>query len=76
MQTLTEIVAAVVVHSSALAYSHFGVTLDPPHHVEGPPPAARTVARTAVEKPVVAKLVQGASSAPDCPTQTVQLVKT
>lgn len=28
MQTFTEIVAAVVVSSSAAAYSHFGVTLD------------------------------------------------
>ncbi len=29
MQTLTEIVAAVVVHSSAVAYSHFGVAIYP-----------------------------------------------
>ncbi len=75
MQTLTEIVAAVVVHSSALAYSHFGVALDPPHRAEGPPPAERTVARTAVAKPAAAKLVAGAAPAPDCPTQKAQVVK-
>ena len=46
MATLTEIVAAVVVHSSAAAYSHFGVTLEPAK-VEHPTPAAeRVVART------------------------------
>jgi hypothetical protein len=28
MATLTEMVAAVVVHSSAMAFSHFGVTID------------------------------------------------
>ncbi len=45
MQTFTEIVAAVVVSSSAAAYSHFGVTLDA-QQVEKPVPAERTVART------------------------------
>jgi hypothetical protein len=30
MSTLTEMVAAVVVHSSAAAFSHFGVTIDHP----------------------------------------------
>ncbi len=49
MQTLTEIVAAVVVSSSAAAYSHFGVTLDT-QQVEKPAPAQRTVARTAARK--------------------------
>lgn len=29
MTTFTEIVAAVVVHSSAAAYSHFGVVMEP-----------------------------------------------
>ena len=38
MQTLTEIVAAVVVSSSAAAYSHFGVTLEA-QQVEKPAPA-------------------------------------
>jgi len=45
MQTLTEIVAAVVVHSSAAAYSHFGVTLDA-HQMPPPAAPARSVART------------------------------
>lgn len=47
MTTLTEIVATVVVHSSAAALSHFGVTVAPgpaahpaPHVVE------RVIART------------------------------
>ena len=33
MQTLTEIVAAVVVHSSAVAYSHFGVAREAPKDI-------------------------------------------
>ncbi len=47
MTTFTEIVAAVVVHSSALALSHFGVTMDQPQvdHAT-PPPAERVIART------------------------------
>jgi len=51
MQTLTEIVAAVVIHSSAAAYSHFGVPMEA-HQIEKPAPIERTVART-VSKPVV-----------------------
>ncbi|MEW6019084.1 MAG: hypothetical protein AB1760_13520 [Pseudomonadota bacterium] len=46
MQTLTELVAAVVVHTSAVAYSHFGVTIEP-HTLERPPVAERKVARSA-----------------------------
>lgn len=62
MQTLTEIVAAVVVHSSAVAYSHFGVTLEP-HQVEKPPAAAeKSVARTVAPKPAV-KVVAPRTSA-------------
>ncbi|WP_430425381.1 hypothetical protein [Phenylobacterium sp.] len=47
MASLTEMVAAVVVHSSAAAFSHFGVTLEPPR-VERPavPVDQRIVART------------------------------
>lgn len=45
MQTLSDIVAAVVVSSSTAAFSHFGVTLEPPK-VERPAPE-RTVNRTA-----------------------------
>lgn len=47
MTTLTEIVAAVVVHSSAVALSHFGVTLEPTQAEQAaPPPVERVVART------------------------------
>ena len=49
MTTFTELVAAVVVHSSAVAYSHFGVTLEPAH-VDAPAPIERTVARTIPKK--------------------------
>jgi hypothetical protein len=47
MTTFTEIVATVVVHSSAVALSHFGVTMEPAQ-VERvtPPPAERVIART------------------------------
>lgn len=55
MATLTEVVAAVVVHSSAAAFSAFGVTLETPRIERPATPAAeqRIVARTprkAVEK--------------------------
>lgn len=47
MTTFTEIVASVVVHSSAVALSHFGVTMQPtPVDRLTPPPAERVVART------------------------------
>ena len=55
MQTLTEIVAAVVVHSSAVAYSHFGVAIESPK-IEHPAPAERTIARTATPKPAMKNL--------------------
>lgn len=45
MGTLTEFVATLVVHSSAAAYSHFGVTLEPVK-IEPAPAVERTVART------------------------------
>ncbi|WP_337188869.1 hypothetical protein [Phenylobacterium sp.] len=49
MATLTEMVAAVVVHSSVAALSHFGVALETPRlERPAPPPPAeqRIVART------------------------------
>lgn len=71
MQTLTEIVAAVVVHSSAAAYSHFGVTLEP-HPVQRPVPVERTIARTiAVQKPTV-KVSIHAPKAADCSPSRVE----
>lgn len=66
MQTLTEIVAAVVVHSSAAAYAHFGVPLEA-HQVEKPAPAERTVARTTQRKTVKVS---------DCPQSKTRVVKT
>lgn len=84
MQTLTEIVAAVVVHSSAVAYSHFGVTMDA-QQVREPTPAERTVARSTTPKKVKATpqkvMVKAATpNAPagragDCPDQRTPLVK-
>lgn len=45
MTTLTGIVASVVVHSSAAAFSHFGLTLEP-LHVDRPAAPERVVARS------------------------------
>lgn len=73
MQTLTEIVAAVVVHSSAAAYSHFGVTLDA-HQTAPPAPAERTVARTAAPKKVL-KMSAPPEKADDCPQAKAHVVK-
>jgi hypothetical protein len=42
MTTFTDVVASVVLHSSALAFSHFGVTLAPVQVEHAPPPAAAT----------------------------------
>jgi hypothetical protein len=46
MTTLTEIVASVVVHSSAVALSHFGVTVEPAQTVRQPAPVEHVIART------------------------------
>lgn len=83
MQTLTEIVAAVVVHSSAVAYSHFGVTLDA-QQVKDPTPAERTVARSAaprapakisVRAPVKSAKNPVVDRVSDCPDQKARLIK-
>jgi len=58
MTTLTGIVASVVVHSSAAAFSHFGLTLEP-LRTERPAAPERVVARS---HPVPQKI-----SAADCP---------
>jgi hypothetical protein len=64
MQTFTEIVAALVLHSSAAAYSHFGVTLErqPPEK----PVAERVVSRTA-PTPAPKQKARVASSVPADP---------
>ena len=46
MTTFADIVAAVVVHSSAVALSHFGVTMEPAQTERAAPNAERVVART------------------------------
>jgi hypothetical protein len=46
MTTFTEIVAAVVVHSSAVALSHFGVTMEPTQVEREAPAAERVIARS------------------------------
>ena len=46
MTTFTEIVAAVVVHSSAMALSHFGLTMEPTQADKTPPQVERVIART------------------------------
>lgn len=68
MATLTEMVAAVVVHSSVAAFSHFGVTLDAPKIDAKPPVAAeqRVVARSP-RKPVEQRAEKAKASATDCP---------
>ena len=75
MQTLTEIVAAVVVHSSAVAYSHFGVAIESPK-IEHPAPAERTIARTAKPKRAAVKVMDHVQKASDCPTQKAPVLKT
>jgi hypothetical protein len=75
VQTLTEIVAAVVVHSSAVAYSHFGVAIEAPK-IEHPAPAERTIARTAAPRRAAVKVLDRVQKASDCPTQKAQVIKT
>jgi hypothetical protein len=59
MSTLTDLVASVVLHSSAAAFSHFGVQVDP-NLLDRPAPAERVVNRTRSGKPekVSAKAVE------------------
>jgi hypothetical protein len=53
MTTFTEIVATVVVQSSTVALSHFGVTMEPARVERPAPPAERVVARTPPQHHVV-----------------------
>ena len=66
MTTFTEMVAAVVVHSSVAAYSHFGVTLEP-MQAEAPPAVELTVERIAPRK---------AQKTSDCPAPRARIIKT
>ena len=66
MATLTEVVASVVIHSSAAAFSHFGMTLDAPR---AEPAAAtsdtRVVARTRPAPAPAARVLKSAACAPE-----------
>lgn len=46
MSTLTDMVAAVVMHSSAVAFSHFGVSMEPLQVEKPQAPVERVIART------------------------------
>lgn len=52
MQTFTEIVAAVVIHASAVAYSHLGVLVEP-QQPERAVPTERKVARSVQPGPAL-----------------------
>jgi hypothetical protein len=65
MTTLTEIVAAVVLHSSAAAFSHFGVVLEPPE--ASPAPAEQRVVARSPRKVERLDKVQKAAACPDGP---------
>jgi len=54
MTTFTEIVASVVVHSSAVAFSHFGVTMEPAQVDRAP--VERVVARSHAHQPKAMRL--------------------
>lgn len=68
MATLTEMVAAVVVHSSVAAFSHFGVTLDAPKADTRPAAVAepRVVARSP-RREVEQRAEKAKASASECP---------
>lgn len=58
MATLTDVVAAVVVHSSALAFSHFGIALEPPQAEATQPGTAQpATARPTIARPIIARVV-------------------
>lgn len=63
MTTLTEMVAAVVVHSSAVAFSHFGVVLD----ARAEPPPALAEQRIVSRTPRKVEPVRPVLKAPTCP---------
>lgn len=75
MATLTEMVAAVVVHSSAAAFSHFGVTLDHPAFDQRTVAEQRVVARTP-RQTVVRREPARVEKEGICPeTQRARLIK-
>lgn len=70
MATLTEMVAAVVVHSSAVAFSHFGVTVDAPKAEPSPPAAERVIARTPRKTSSAKQVEKIVADCPDAPQTT------
>jgi len=65
MTTFTEIVATVVVHSSAVALSHFGMTMEPAQVDRAtPPPVERVIARTPAGAQAPAHKVMKLTSCP------------
>ncbi len=66
MTTFTELVAAVVVHSSAAAYSHFGVLVEPAQP-QTPAVSERVVARTTSRKTAI--------KIPDSPPTRAKVLK-
>lgn len=73
MTTLTEVVAAVVVHSSAAVFSHFGVTLETPQ--VSPPAAEQRVVARSPRRPDKVERVQKASTCPDVQQQRAHVQK-
>ena len=69
MTTLTEIVAAVVLHSSAAVFSHFGVTLEVPQ--ASPPPAEHRVVARSPRKAERLETLEKAAACPDTPKAQV-----
>jgi hypothetical protein len=63
MTTLTEIVAAVVVHSSTVALSHFGVMLEPAQVERSAPAPERVVARSPRRADKISDCPRGAGRA-------------
>ena len=76
MATLTEMVAAVVVHSSAAAFSHFGVTIDTPKVEQSRPAAVAADQRTIARSPRQAQRAAKVEKAFVCPeTARARLLK-
>lgn len=71
MTTFTELVAAVVVHSSAVALSHFGVTVEPAQAEKPVPAAERVVARS--PHPVEKKLTGCPLRSPPVRVRSIQV---
>jgi hypothetical protein len=75
MATLTEMVAAVVVHSSAAAFSHFGVTVET---LRAEPPRAASAAdqRVVARSPRQTQRSEKVEKASICPeAQRARVIK-